>query len=102
MTQMGVKGAVICKGKQYRHILTVEIVFNGCSWLRSVKTRSSLLVYNELKDMFYKQEPPFTLPCDHRAKFKDVFKRLEKDFNSNIIRSTSHHPQLLGKIETNH
>lgn len=79
MTQMGVKGKVICKGKQNRYILTVEIVFNRCSWLCSVKTKSSLLVYKELKDIFYKQEPPFTLPCDHRAKFKGAFKRLEKD-----------------------
>ena len=81
MTHMGVKGIVICKGKQYRYILTVENVFNRFVWLRLLKVKSSLIVYKELKDIFHKQEPLLTFPYDHRAKLKGAFKRLEKDFN---------------------
>ena len=103
MTNMGVKGAVIFKGQQYRYILTVEEVLNCFVCLRPLKVKSILLVYKKSKGLENKHGPPLVLQCDHGTEPKGAVKRhAKKRLHHNTIGSSSYHPQSQVKVEISH
>ena len=102
LIDMGRKGTVTFRSERYRYILTVEDVFSRFVWLRPLKKKSSLRVYNELKNIYREHGPPLVLQCDQGTEFKGAVKRLEKDFKIKIIRSRPYHPQSQGKVERGH
>ena len=57
LLDMRAKGTVTFKGKQHRYILTVEAVFSYFVWLRPLKVKSNLLVYEELKKLCHEHGP---------------------------------------------
>lgn len=90
------------KGKQsYFYILCMIDVFSRFTWLRPLRSKSSVEVTNVLQNVFDTFGFPAICQHDCGSEFGSTFKQFLADNNVKDISSSPYHPQSQGKIERN-
>ena len=84
-------------GDTYKYIMSVIDIFSRFVFLRSLQTKESSEVADNLLDIYNEHGPPEILQSDQGREFKGLVKAICEALNVRIINSAAYSPQTQGK-----